>query len=287
MEACGGSNYWARKFKEYGHDVRLMSPQYVKPYVKTNKNDVNDAKGICEAVSRPSMNFVPIKSIEQQDIQSLHRIRSGFIQERTALVNQIRGLLAEYGIVVSQGISRIRKQLSEIIAETDKLTSMMKGLFSELYGYFIEKDQRIQMMDARIIQLCRQSETCRRLIKVEGIGPITATALVATVGDAKVFRSGRHMAAWLGLVPKQASSGGKQTLLGISKRGDRYLRSLLIHGGRAVVRASGKKSDSRSRWIESIVQRRGKFKAYVALANKNARILWALLTQASEYRQAV
>lgn len=265
-----------------------MSPQYVKPYVKTNKNDANDAKGICEAVSRPSMHFVPAKTIEQQDIQGIHRIRSGFIQERTSLVNQIRGLLAEYGIVVPQGIATIRKQLPDIIDDRENdLTPIMREIFAELYKSLTEKDQRVQMMDAKIIQLCAQSEACQRLIKVEGIGAITATALVAAVGDAKVFKNGRHMAAWLGLVPKQASSGGKQVLLGISKRGDRYLRSLLIHGGRAVVRVANKKSDRRNIWIRNISERRGKFKAYVALANKNTRIAWALLTQGTEYKNAI
>ncbi len=288
MEVCGGSNYWARKFRGYGHKVKLMSPQYVKPYIKTNKNDANDAKGICEAVSRPSMNFVPLKSVEQQDIQSIHRIRSGIIQERTALINQIRGLLTEYGIIIPQGIGAIRKQLPEILADMDnELTPMIRQLFTELQKYFQEKDERVQLMDGKIIELCKQSEICQRLIKVEGIGPITATALVASVGDAKVFKNGRHMAAWLGLVPRQFSSGGKQLLLGISKRGDRYLRTLLIHGARSVVRLVGHKTDSRSTWLESLIQRRGKFKAYVALANKNARILWALMAQGTEYKPAV
>lgn len=262
-----------------------MSPQYVKPYVKTNKNDTNDSKAICEAVTRPSMNFVPIKSVEQQDIQSIHRIRTGLIQERTALVNQIRGLLMEYGVVVPQGIGMIRKQLPEIIADRDnELTTLMREMFAQLYTYFIEKDERIRVMDSRIIELCNQSEVCRRLVKVEVIWPMTATALVAAVGDAKIFRNGRHMAAWLGLVPKQSSSGGKQVLLGISKRGDRYLRSLLIHGARAAVKVANKKESSRNHWIENLVQRRGKFKAYVALANKNARILWALIAHGTEYR---
>jgi transposase len=263
-----------------------MSPQYVKPYVTTNKNDFNDAKGICEAVTRPSMHFVPIKSIAQQDIQCLHRIRSRLIQERTALVNQVRGLLGEYGIVVPQGMAILRKRLPEILDDEDNdLTLMTQEMFAELYTDLLERNKRIETMETRIVQLCKQSEVCRRLLKVEGIGPMTATALVAAIGDAKVFQNGRQMAAWRGLVPRQSSSGGKQMLLGISKRGDRYLRSLLIHGARAVVRAAGNKTDSRSRWLMSLVQRRGKFKAYVALANKNARILWALMTQGSDYRQ--
>lgn len=287
MEACSSSNYWARKFQGYGHEVRLMSPQYVKPYVKTNKNDANDAAGICEAVSRPSMRFVAIKSIEQQDIQCLHRIRTGLIQERTALINQIRGLLAEYGIVVAQGITKIKKQLPEIIADTDnELSAMIRPVFMNLYSYLIQKDQQIDSVTVNIMDLCKQSEVCQRLIKVEGIGPITATALVAAIGDAKNFKSGRHLAAWLGLVPRQASSGNKQVLLGISKRGDRYLRSLLIQGACAVIRYIKDKTDDRSLWLDKLIQRRNKFKACVALANKNARIVWALMSHATEYRGA-
>lgn len=286
MEACGGSNYWARKFKQFGHDVRLISPQYVKPYIKTNKNDLNDSKGICEAVSRPSMRFVPIKTIAQQDIQCLHRIRSNLIQERTALVNQIRGLLAEYGIVVPQGIAKIRKDLPIILADSEnELTPLIREVFSDLKTYFQEKDERIQAFDKKILDVCRENEVCQRLIQVKGVGPITATALVAAVGDAKVFRNGRHMAAWLGLVPRQASSGNKQVLLGISKRGDRYLRALLIHGARSVVTALSKQEKSSNKWLESLVQRCGKFKAYVALANRNARILWALMAHGTTYKE--
>jgi len=288
MEACGGAHYWARTFKALGHEVRLMSPQHVKPYVKANKNDANDAKGICEAVSRPSMTFISHKSLEQQDIQCLHRVRNNIIQERTALMNQIRGLLTEYGFVLPQGLHALRKGLIEIIGENDsKLTPFMKELLTELYRHLDEKNKNLEIFDKKILLLSRQSETCHRLMKVEGIGPIIATALIAAVGDAKAFKNGRHMAAWLGLVPKQSSSGGKQKLLGISKRGDRYLRTLLIHGARSVVKVSNFKKDPRSQWINELVQRRGKFKTYVAVANKNARILWALMAQKIEYRSAI
>jgi len=287
MEACSSSNYWARKFREYGHEVKLMSPQYVKPYVKTNKNDANDAAGICEAVSRPSMRFVPIKSIEQQDIQCLHRIRSGLIQERTALVNQLRGLLAEYGIVVAQGITKLKKQLPEILDDTDnQLSSLMRSTLIDMYNYLIQKNEQIDNITVKIMEVCKQSEVCQRLVKVEGIGPMIATAFVAAVGDAKNFKNGRHLAAWLGLVPRQASSGNKRVLLGISKRGDRYLRSLLIQGASAVIRCIKGKTDARSLWLEQLIKRSNKFKANVALANKNARILWALMAHGTEYRGA-
>ena len=285
MEACGGAHYWARKFISFGHTVKLMSPQYVKPYVKTNKNDA-DAEAICEAVSRPNMRFVPIKSEEQQDIQGLHRIRSRLVQERTALANQVRGLLQEYGIVISQGLSHLRKGLPDIITSSDKmLTSAGKELFADLYEQLITIEGRVHAYDARIHKLCRESEVCRRLIQVQGIGPLTATALVAAVGDAKVFKNGRQMAAWLGLVPRQCSSGGKQVLLGISKRGDRYLRSLLIHGARASMRHISHKLDAVSKWLKELIQRRGHNKACVALANKNARILWALMAHDRQYKE--
>jgi len=286
MEACGGAHYWARKFFSFGHTVKLMNPQYVKPYVKTNKNDAADSEAICEAVTRPNMRFVPIKSQEQQDIQGLHRIRSRLIQNRTALANQVRGLLQEYGIVIPQGLSHLRKRLPDIITSSDTiLTPAGQELFADLYEQVVEFEKRIHAYDARIQKLCRENEVCQRLIQVQGVGPITATALIAAVGDAKVFKNGRQMAAWLGLVPRQCSSGGKQVLLGISKRGDRYLRSLLIHGARASIRHISQKFDAVSQWLKELIQRRGHNKACVALANKNVRILWALMAHNRQYRE--
>ena len=284
MEACGGAHYWARKFISFGHDVKLMNPQYVKPYVKTNKNDFNDAEAICEAVSRPNMRFVAIKSVEQQDIQMLHRIRSRLIQERTALINEMPGLLLEFGIAIPQGIGQVRKNFLEVLdAYECSLTPRSKLLFAELYEQLKELDLKIGHYDKSVQQICRENEVCQRLIQVQGIGPLTATALVAAVGDAKLFKSGRQMAAWLGLVPRQCSSGGKQVLLGISKRGDRYLRSLLIHGARSVVKRAEHKLDAMSCWIRGLKERRGYNKACVAVANKNARILWALMAHESCY----
>lgn len=261
MEACGEAHYWARKFISFGHTVKLMSPQYVKPYVKTNKNDAADSEAICEAVIRSNMRFVPIKSEEQQDIQALHRIRSRLVQDRTALANQIRGLLQEYGIVIPQGISNLRKKLPDIISSDKKLTSIGKELFADLYKQLMAVEESVHAYDARVHKIARESEVCQRLTQVQGVGPLTATALVGAVGDAKVFKSGRQMSAWLGLVPRQCSSGGKHVLLGISKRGDRYLRSLLIHGARASIRYISQKLDAVSKWLRALIQRRGHNKA--------------------------
>jgi len=280
MEACGGSHHWARKFREMGHEVRLMSPQFVKPYVKSNKNDEADAEAICEAVGRPNMRFVPIKSVERQDIQSLHRARDMAMGHRTAQINQIRGLLHEYGIVAGRGSANLRKALPGILEDADNgLSPMFRELLYGLYRELQHLDERIAGYDARIAHLAQQSEACRRVMSIPGIGALTATALVAAAGDAKVFRNGREMAAWLGLVPRQHSTGGKPKLLGISKRGDPYLRKLLIHGARATLRFASRKHDRRSRWVAGLMERKHVNVAAVALANKNVRTAWALLTR--------
>jgi transposase len=284
LEACGGSHYWARELNKLGHDTRLISPQFVKPYVKGNKNDANDAAAICEAVSRPNMRFVPLKSVERQDIQMLHRIRSGLVKERTALANRTRGLLGEYGIVVGKGIATLRRELPDILEDADNhLTVVARQLFADLQGQLVETDQRVSDYGDKIQALHQGSEVSRRLAGIPGIGPITATALLAALGDGKAFSSARQVAAWLGLVPKQLSSGGKPKLLGISKRGDVYLRTLLIHGARSVVKAAANKDDSQSRWVNDLVKRRNRNIAAVAVANKNARTVWALLTKAEAY----
>ncbi len=287
MEACGSAQYWAREFQQLGHTVKLISPQFVKPYVTGNKNDSRDAEAICEAVSRPHMRFVPLKTIESQDIQAIHRMRSRLIKDRTALGNQIRGLLAERGIVMPQGITRVRQQLPTIIDNLgNQLTPLSREVMRELYEELVALDERVTRADNLVQRVFTQSPACQKLARVEGIGPVVATALVAAVGNAREFANGRHLAAWLGLVPRQSSSGGKERLLGISKRGDRYLRTLLIHGARATVHRARYKTDARSRWIVNVEQRRGKNIATVAIANKNARIAWALLTTEAEYRKA-
>lgn len=286
MEACCGSHYWARVLTDLGHEIRLISPQFVKPYVKSNKNDRNDAEAICEAVGRPSMRFVPPKSPEQLEIQAVHRIRQRVVANRTRLVNQVRGLLGEHGVVVPRDINRIRRTLSEI---ADGQSGGFGGLFVEMLRDIREElaelDARLAGYNQRIKSLYRSNEMCQRISQIEGIGPITATALVAAVGDKSCFRNGRQFAAWLGLVPKQHSSGGKARLFGISKRGDRYLRTMLIHGARAVLGRSAGKTDTRSQWINRMRERRHPNVVAVALANKNARIVWSLLSNDQQYNR--
>jgi transposase len=284
IEACSSAHYWARELLKLGHTVKLMAPQFVKPYVKSNKNDANDAEAICEAVSRPNMRFVAIKTIEQQDIQAMHRIRSSLIQQRTAKVNQIRGFLAEYGIVVERSVDKLRKALPLLLEDAENGLSfdfrvLLTGLQQDLTGL----DDRVSELDKKIQSLASSHQTAKRLQQIPGIGPITATALVCAIGDGKQFKRGRDLSAWLGLTPRQHSSGGKECLLGISKRGDSYLRTLLIHGARAVLRVAGKKEDPRSCWLQNLCSRRNKNIAAVALANKNARIVWALLTKETDF----
>ncbi len=288
MEACGGANYWCRQFIALGHTAKLISPQFVKPFVKTNKNDRNDSEAICEAAARPTMRFVSPKSIEQEDIQAIHRIRSRLIQERTALTNQIRGLLMEFGIIIPQGIHKVRKAIPQILEDAEnELSHLTRTLFSELYEEFLEKNKKIRVYDQKIESIYKSNSMCQKISKIEGVGSMTATAIVSIMGDPKSFKNGRHFASYLGLVPRQYSSGNKERLLKISKRGDIYTRTLLIHGGRSVVKVVGDKEDSRSQWIRSLKERRGSNRAAVAVANKNARIIWALLAKDEEYRKAV
>lgn len=285
IEACGGSHYWGRKFKAMGHDARLMNPQFVKPYVKSNKNDSQDAEAICEAVQRPSMRFVGIKNVEQQDILAIHRVRERLVKERTAIVNQIRGLLMEYGIVVAKSVLQIRKRLPSIIEDAEnELTPLGREIFRDLQMQFYETDEKVAGYDKKIEILCRSNETCKRLTQVQGVGAITATALVATIGNANVFKNGREMAAFIGLVPKQYSSGGRQVLLGISKRGDKYLRYLLVHGARAVMSRRKHLPTKKGLWLKSLEERRGRNRTTIALANKNARVLWAMMARQEDYK---
>ncbi len=287
LEACASSHYWARELEKFGHTVKLIAPQFVKPYVKSNKNDARDAEAIGEAVARPNMRFVPVKTVDQQDIQAIHRIRERRVKERTALLNQIRGLLAEHGVVIPLKRNAVSQALPRILEDADNgLTALAREFVADLYEELWMLGISVDKYDAKIERLFRENPVCQRLAKVEGVGPVTATALVAA-GDARAFQNGRQMAAWLGLVPRQYSSGGKPTLLGISKRGDTYLRTLLIHGARAAVVAAKRKSDARSRWINTLAARRGANIAAVALANKNARILWALIARGEAYRKAV
>jgi transposase len=284
MEACGGAHYWARRLREHGHTVKLIAPQFVKPYVKSNKNDPADAEAICEAVTRPTMRFVPIKEIEQQDLQALHRARERVVKARTALVNEIRGLLAEYGIVLPPSVTKFRNGfLATLEAERAKLTALSQELFGQLYEEFGALEKRLAYYTAKLEAISAAHPVCQRLETIPGIGPLTATAMIAAVSDVTHFQNGRQFAAWIGLVPRQHSTGGKPRLLGISKRGDVYLRTLLIHGARATLRWIGLKTDRRSKWVRGLIDRRGKNKAAVALANKNARIAWVLLKTDAVY----
>ena len=279
MEACGSSHHWARKLSEFGHTIKLMSPQFVKPYVKTNKHDMADAEAICEAVSRPNMRFVPIKNIEQQAILSVHRARQGLVKARTAQANQMRGLLSEFGIVIPQGIHSIAERVPDILEDAENgLPGTMRHLLRRLNDHLKELSRQVDELELQIKLWHKENEASKKLEAIPGIGPITASAIVATVGNATEYKNGRQLAAWLGLVPKQCSSGGKQLLLGISKRGDTYLRTLLIHGARAVIRFAENKAEPES-WLRKLITRRNKNIAAVALANKNARIIWALLVK--------
>ena len=285
MEACAGAHYWARELTKLGHTVKLMAPQLVKPYIKSQKNDANDAEGICEAVGRPNMRFVPVKTVAQQEVQSAHRIRSELIRQRTAKANQIRGLLAEFGLVVGKRIEVLRRALPELLEDGDnglggRLRQLLEGLRQDL----VQLDERVAELDTAIKVVAKEDAACVRLQTIPGIGPLTASALVSAVGDGRQFKNGRQLAAWVGLVPKQDSSGGKTRLLGISKHGDAYLRTLLIHGARAVQQACAAKTDARSHWLRELGSRRHKNIAAVALANRNARMAWVLLTRGETYR---
>ena len=284
MEACGGAHHWARRLRALGYDARLMSAQFVKAYVKSNKNDWRDAEAICEAVGRPTMRFVPVKTVEQQGIQHLHRARSLAVGQRTALANQMRGILFEYGLVVRQGIGTLRRRVLEFVEDAENgLPMAMRELLMEEREELVRLDERVKRLDAKLDAFAREDQGCRRLQTIPGIGPKVASALVAAAGDAKEFRNAREFAAWLGLTPRQRSTGGRTILGGISKRGDRYLRSLLIHGARAALRAAAKREDRRSRWAVSVQGRRGANIAAVALANKNARTAWAVLRRELDY----
>ncbi len=262
VRIASGAPHWACRLQAQGHTVKLMAPQFIKPYVKSNKNDAADAEAICEAVSRPTMRFVPIKNVEQQSVLSLHRVRQGFVKARTAQANQIRGLLGEYGLVVLQGIGYIASRVPDLIEDASiQLPGTFRLLISRLLDHLKELRRQVEEIEDQIRAWHRSSEASQRLEKVPGIGPITATALAATLGDAKNFDNGRQLAAWLGPVPLQHSSGGKPTLLGMSKRGDAYLRTLLIHRARSVIYRAGQRADAES-WLVKLVARRTSIDPY-------------------------
>ena len=276
MEACSGAHEWGRRFQGLEHTVRLMAPKFVAPYRKSGKNDGNDAEAICEAVTRPSMRFVPVKSIEQQALLALHRVRQGFIVERTAIINRLRGLMSEFGVVLPLRSMTVRRQSA---AAAEALPELAKRAIADLLDHLRVLDERIGGYDRQIEAQARLSEPAQRLMKIRGIGATTALALVATVGNAHEFKNGRQFAAWIGLVPGQYSTGGRTRLGHISKRGDAYLRNLLVQGARSVLNSAASHQDRVSRWILELQPRRGYYRTLVAIANKNARIAWALLAK--------
>jgi transposase len=288
MESCGGAHFLGRALREQGHEVRLIPAQYVKPYVKTNKSDYIDAEAIAEAVARPTMRFVPIKTDDQLDLQSLHRVRERWVMRRTAVINQIRGLLLERGITVRKGRRYMEAALPRILEDADvKLSGALRMLLAQLKLDLDQLAERIDEADAVIQKTADENEACQRLVEIPGIGPVTATAVIAAIGNGGAFHKGREFSAWLGIVPREHSTGGQQKLLGISKRGNSYLRRLFVQGARAVLQQHTKQSSGLSTWLAQLTSRTHRNVAAVALANKLARIVWAVLAKNERYRPPV
>jgi transposase len=284
MEACGGAHYWAREISKWGHSVRIIPPQYVKPFVRTNKNDAHDAQAICRALREPDMPTVAIADPGQQDVQALHRVRSRLIRERTALVNQARGLLLEYGIAMPKRIDQARKGIERLIQEPRKdFSPLFHSILEDHYRDLQRVDEKVALYGKRIEQLVIQEPAGERVMKILGIGALTASALLIKVRHQSAYKNGRHFSASLGLVPRHEGTGGHVFIGGMSKRGDRYLRTLLIHGARSVISHVEQKTDGLSLWIKRLVERRGVNKAAVALANKHARIAWRVIAKEEEY----
>jgi transposase len=283
MEACSSAHHWARKLRGLGLDARLIAANFVSPYRmegRSGKNDATDAAAICEAASRPSMRFVPIKSCEQQGVMSLHRVREGLKEERTGCINRIRGVLAEFGLVFGKSPKALRAELADVIEDAgNELSTMARQVLQRAFEHWRELDEHLHWCDRQVGQHVRSSPAAQRAAKITGIGQLGASALTAGVGDFKQFKGAHQLSAWLGLVPSQNSSGGKTSLGRITKRGDDYLRTLLIQGAKAAVMSAGKRHDPISRWLVQLVARVGWQKACVAMANKNARILWAVMTR--------
>ena len=284
MEACSGAHHWARELKSRGFDVKLIPPQFVKPYVKSQKNDATDAEAICEAMSRPGMRFVGTKTLEQQDIQALHRVRSALIGQRTAQANQIRGLVAEYGLVAPKQLGPLRKAIPDWLEEAENgLTDRFRALLHGLWNAFLHLDERIAELDQEIDVIANTHPDTKRLKQLQGVGPLVATALVARFGDGSHFHRGRQAAASVGLTPRCHGTGGKNRLMGITKQGDPYLRGILIHGARSAVSHAHRKEDRLSRWATELKERSHMNVAAVALANKTVRVAWAMLRNGTDY----
>lgn len=285
MEACASAHHWGRQFEALGYSVRLIHPRFVMPFVKGSKNDAVDAEAIHEAALRPTMRFVPVKTTEQQDLQMLHRTRDRLITQRTGLINHIRGLLGEYGVVIPVGAFRFRKDIRTAISEAS-LSTLAKQNFNALIAEFEALDKRITEIDRKLVAICRTDERCKRLATLPGVGPVIATALIAAVDDGQHFSSGRALAAWIELVPRQYTTGGKPRIGGIGKRGNQYLRRQLIHGARSVLIRISARSDRRAKWAQELLVRAGHNKTLVAIANKTARMAWAVLRSGESYKAA-
>ena len=286
MEACCGAHHLGRLLAAQGHQVRLMSPEYVRPYVKAHKNDDRDAEAIAEAATRPTMRFVELKAEAQLDMQTLHRARDRLVGERTALINQLRAILLERGITVPQGRRKLQRQLTTMINQAGGIpvSPRMQLLVDDIRAQWAELDRRIGAFDEEMVQSARNDDAARRLISIPGIGALNATALIAAIGNAETFARARDLAAWLGLVPRQVTTGGRPRLVGISKRGNSYLRRLLIHGARAALPGLAASESPLGTWLQRLMSRAHKNAAVVALANKLARIAWAVLRRGGRFQ---
>lgn len=285
MEACGGSNYWGRLFASFGHEVQLIAPQYVKPFVRGNKNDSRDAEAICTAAQQAHMRYVPQRSVAQQEIQNLHRVRQRLVKNRTGIINQLRGFFTEYGVVLPCGRKTFARYFRGALLELgESLSGLAQQMFEDLWQEYQQLEARIAQCEKELKRISKQSDECSRLMTIPGVGYLSATALVAGIGDTRAFKNGRELAAWLGLVPREHSTGGKQRLFGITKRGDTYLRTLLIHGARSALRHLDKRSDVQAARLKDLLTRKGVNRSAVALANRNARVVWALLVKNECYK---
>ncbi len=289
MEACGGCHYWSRKFQEMGHEVFIIAAQYVKPFVKSQKNDRNDAEAIVEAAMRPNMRFVPTKQIWQQDLQTLHRVRQRVLDARVTLSNQARGLLLEYGVTINKGVSAFKTMVPLILEDAEEnLSALLKSLLNDLYEEFKRLEAKKKEYDVMVKNIAEENEDCMRLMQVPGVGPLVSTAFVSGLGDPNHYKNGRQVGAWLGLVPRQFSTGGKTKLGRITKRGDSHIRQLLIHGARSylsTIRRKGAKNRFEEKQLK-MWEKKGYNKTSVAMANRNARVMWSLLKYKEDYNVA-
>ena len=285
LEACSGAHYWAREFEKLGHQVRIIAVKFIEPYRKGSKNDNNDAEAICEAVRRPNIWFVPVKSADQQASLCVHRVRQGVVRDRTSWVNRLRGLLSEFGIVIPKGRYSVQSAIPAILGDQDNdLPELARQMINDLWLSIQHANDQILSYDRALSRMAREDETARRLLTIPGVGEQIATGVVASVPDPRLFKNSRQFAAWLGLVPRQYTTGGKIRLGRITKRGDKYLRMCLVHGARAVVANLGDKQDHVSCWVRDLIGRRGYLRAVVALAARNARLIWTLMMKREDYR---